>query len=491
MSSPVKRTLVQNVGLVLSFIVLFGIYLIPTPPDLSTAAHRMIGILFFAIVMWVTSAVSYPVSAVFLITAMTTALGTAPDSANTAKILGTSNALKMAIAGYSSTAWALVTAAMFISVAMTKTGLDKRIAVTVLSKIGTKPSHIYIGVIITGLILAFFIPSATARLACVVPIILGITESLKIPRTHAFTALLVVGATQADTLWNIMIQTAAAQNLVATGFISSQLGVNVSWSSWLVATIPYSLIMIVIYYFLSKCILKPDTSDLSLGEFKASTLKEGLPPFSMDEKKLLTLSIILLGFWATGGHLHKFDTATTTIVAVALFFLPGIGFLDWKYAQSRVDWGSVVMFGAGISLGGALLKTKAAAYLATSLIHAFSLETATLFVVMAIVTAFLIAIHLGFASATALSSAMIPIVISIVAALETPVENPVGLIMIAQFSICFGFILPVNSPQGMVAYSSNTFDVKTFMKTGIPITLIGYVLLLIFGATYWHWIGII
>ena len=71
---------------------------------------------------------------------------------------------------------------MFISVAMTKTGLDRRIALNVLSRIGTKTSRIYIGVIFTGFILSFFVPSATARLACLIPIILGILDSLGINR---------------------------------------------------------------------------------------------------------------------------------------------------------------------------------------------------------------------------------------------------------------------------------------------------------------------
>lgn len=43
----------------------------------------------------------------------------------------------------------------------------------------------------------------------------------------------------------------------------------------------------------------------------------------------------------------------------------------------------------------------------------------------------------------------------------------------------------------MVAYSTGTFDVKTFMKTGIPITIIGYALLVVYAATYWHWIGLV
>ena len=107
---------------------------------------------------------------------------------------------------------------------------------------------------------------------------------------------------------------------------------------------------------------------------------------TFNEKKLLTLSVILLGFWATGGHLHNYDTTTTTIVAIALFLMPGIGIIDWKYAQSRIDWGSIVMFGAGISLGSALLKTKAATWLANAFIHMFALETLSIFALLATIT---------------------------------------------------------------------------------------------------------
>ena len=44
---------------------------------------------------------------------------------------------------------------------------------------------------------------------------------------------------------------------------------------------------------------------------------------------------------------------------VELLFLPGLGILTWKDAQSRIPWGTVVLFGIGISLGTALLQTKA------------------------------------------------------------------------------------------------------------------------------------
>jgi hypothetical protein len=53
------------------------------------------------------------------------------------------------------------------------------------------------------------------------------------------------------------------------------------------------------------------------------------------EIKLLLLSITLIGFWATESVLHKFDTSTTTITAVALMFLPGFGIMTWKKRSRR------------------------------------------------------------------------------------------------------------------------------------------------------------
>ena len=99
---PLKvRTNTQNIGLVLSFIVLGGILLLPTPETLSTGGHRMIGVLAFAIILWMTSAVSYPVSAT-MITALTALLlGFSPNPEAPAKAMGTANALKLIISGYS------------------------------------------------------------------------------------------------------------------------------------------------------------------------------------------------------------------------------------------------------------------------------------------------------------------------------------------------------------------------------------------------------
>ena len=66
--------------------------------------------------------------------------------------------------------------------------------------------------------------------------------------------------------------------------------------------------------------------------------------------------------------------SSTTIAAVALMFLPGIGIMTWKEAQPKIPWGTIVLFGIGISLGTALLQTKGAVWLADIVVAQFGLK---------------------------------------------------------------------------------------------------------------------
>jgi len=74
----------------------------------------------------------------------------------------------------------------------------------------------------------------------------------------------------------------------------------------------------------------------------------------------------------------------------------------------------------------------------------------------------LMVLLLGFASATALAAAMIPIIIAVLQEIKTPGINIIGMTMILQYVVSFGFILPVNAPQNMIAYGTDTFSVKDF-----------------------------
>lgn len=380
---------------------------------------------------------------------------------------------------------------MFLAVAMTKTGLDKRIALVILSKLGAKSNRVVIGVILCGFILSFFVPSTTARVACLVPIVMGMIKAFDVPLKSKFAGMLMITVAQVDSVWNVGIKTAAAQNMVAVNFISSQLGVDISWLDWFVAAAPFSLLMSICLYKLMMHLMPPEIDEIKGGKETVARLLKEMGKVSVDEMKLLVISIFLLIFWTTEKKLHPIDTSTTTMVAVTLLLLPKIGVMSWNDVVHKVNWGTVLLFGVGISLGTALLSTKAATWMANEIVVGFGLENSTTIMVLAIMSLFLIVIHMGFASATGLAAAIIPIIISVLQYLKTPGVNIVGMTMILQYVVSFGFILPVNAPQNMIAYGTDTFEVHDFVRAGIPLTIIAFALIMILGATYWKWLGLV
>lgn len=481
----------QRYGLIIGFAALLAIVLMPTPEGLTVAGHRMIGILLFSVIVWMTDAVSYPVSAAVILALMAFLLGVSPDVANPKVVFGTSKALGMALGGFANTAFALVGGALFIAAAMMKTGLDKRIALVVLSKIGAKTNRVLAGVIFVGFILSFFVPSTTARVSCLVPIVMGIIMAFGVNLKSRFAGVMMIATAQADSIWNVGIKTAAAQNMIAVGFIEKQLGVQISWLNWFIAAAPFAIIMSVALYFVLMKTMPPETDEIAGGQATIAKALAEMGPMTLDEKKMLAISLALLFFWSTENIVHPFDTSSTTIAAIAIMLLPGIGVMSWKEAQPKVPWGTLVLFGVGISLGSAILSTKAAAWIAKLVVATFGLQTLPALTIIAVLAAFLIIIHLGFASATALAAAMIPIIISILQSVTTPGINVVGMTMVLQYVVSFGFILPVNAPQNMVAYGTDTFEVKDFVRTGIPLTIIAYGTILLLSATYWQWIKVL
>ncbi len=480
----------KQYGFYIALIVLLTIIALPTPEGLSVAGQRMLGVMVFSVIVWATTAISYPVSAGVIITLIAVLIGFAPNPA-TGKLFGTAAGLGMGLKGFSTTAFCLVAAAMFLAAAMTKTALDKRIALVILSKLGAKANRVVIGIIFSGFILSFFVPSTTARVACLVPIALGMINAFGVPLTSRFAGMLMITVAQVDSVWNVGIKTAAAQNMVAVNFINSQLGVDISWLDWFIAAAPFAVLMSFALYHIMMFIMPPEIDEIAGGKETIKELLAEMGKISKDEIKLLCISLCLLFLWTTEKKLHSIDTSTSTMVAITILMLPKIGVMHWEEIVNKINWGTVVLFGVGISLGNALLSTKAATWLANVIVNTFDLANSTTLIVLAIMALFLIIVHMGFASATGLASAMIPIVISVLQQLKTPSVNIVGMTMILQYVVSFGFILPVNAPQNMIAYGTNTFEVRDFVRSGVPLTIIGFALIMLLGATYWKWLGLV
>lgn len=484
-----KRNL-KPIWIGLAFAALLIITFLPNNGDLPIVGQRALAILAFAIILWITEAVSYPVSSAMIIAISAVSLGLAPSMEDPSVEIGTKAALKMALGGFSNSAVALVAAALFLAAAMQVTNLHKRLALWILSMVGTKTKAIVFGAILVSIVLAFFVPSATARAGAVVPILLGMVAAFGLPRDSKLAALLVITSVQAVSIWNIGIKTAAAQNMVALNFIQKEFGIDVSWGAWFIYAAPFSIIMSIALFFIMLTLIKPETNNIEGGRDVIKAQLEELGPLKGPEIRLIITSIILLFFWATEGKLHPFDTTTVTIVAIAFLLTPKIGVYSWKDVEKVIPWGTIIVFAVGIALGTILLDTKGAQWLSDAVFGSLGVDSMPILATIALVSIFNILIHLGFASATSLSSALIPVFIALATTIPMNVDQ-IGFVLIQQFVISFGFLLPISAPQNMLAYGTGAFTGKDFLKSGIPLTIIGYILVLLFSATYWKWIGLL
>ena len=79
---------------------------------------------------------------------------------------------------------------------MTATGLDKPITLTVLSKVDAKTNHIVIDAMTVGLLLSFVVPSTTAHVACLMPVMMGFVFAFNVDRKSRFASLLIITTAQ-------------------------------------------------------------------------------------------------------------------------------------------------------------------------------------------------------------------------------------------------------------------------------------------------------
>ncbi|WP_207707631.1 SLC13 family permease [Desulfofundulus thermobenzoicus] len=169
-----KKKVRTFVGIILAIVVLIAFQSINFPSTLTPTGHALLSVLASMLVLWISEAVSYSASSFFLIAAFTVLVAFCPDPDKPANLIGTEKALGMALSGFSSSAWVLVCAALFISAAIEKSGLGERIGLVILNRMGARPKRVLVGVLLMSFILTLFIPAQAANAALMTAVSVGI-----------------------------------------------------------------------------------------------------------------------------------------------------------------------------------------------------------------------------------------------------------------------------------------------------------------------------
>lgn len=483
--SPAKL-LVGRIAIPVSFCALVFILLLPLE-GLTPAGQAMLGILAMAVILWVTEAMAYPISALLIALLMTLFLGLIPNP-DTGATIGTSKAIFQAMKGFSSPSIIVISGALILAAAMQATELDKRIARAILSRVHPSPGAILAGCLLIGVVFSFLVPSPTGRTSVLIPILAGVVATLGLNANSRFAAILVIGAAQVSTIWNVGVMTATGHNVAGLELMAEHSGFTMTWAKWLLHAGPWSALMTVILFM----ILRRELNGVNFSP-KADALVDSHQPLDKNQKRLALFTVLLITSWIFEGTLHHITVPATMLIMSVLLLLPGTGVFDsWKDVEKRLPWGVIVMFGVSISLGQQLVHTGAAAWLAESCFSALDISALSIPLLVVVMTTFTIIMHLGFASAMSVTVALLPVFLAFSDTLPpSMVQNAMGLVLLQLFAVSFGMILPVNAPQNMVAYSTGYFDTKTFARIGLQLTVASLATFALFAATWWKWTGLL
>ncbi|MHC1759447.1 MAG: DASS family sodium-coupled anion symporter [Negativicutes bacterium] len=489
-TSPQNKPVIDRKALIIigTLVVSAGIVLMPTPAGLSLSGQRMLAVTFFAIVMWITEAMSYGASSIALIAFILLALGLSPEKGLSGPLLGTAKAIPTALSGFVNSGWAFVAAGLFMAASITSTGIEKRIAYLILRAAGSKITSVIAGFIVIGFALTFIIPSVIARAATMVPLVLGIIAAFEIPLTSQISKAMMLCVAFLPPLTGVGVLTGSAPNPVVNAMAASVGAQPASWLSWLMYILPFSICLALLLYVLLVKTFKFEFDELPGGkEYIANRLRE-LGPMSKMEKRISIILALTILMWATD-KFHGIDSNTIAILSVLFMVCPYIGVATWQELYKRVDWTTILLFAAGISMGNALLRTGAAAWLSKVSLVALGIGTLPVNMLAYVLLALCFVIRFGFTSGTSFVTAMMPAVLGFLVSLNNPGISIIGLVLMVNIVSQNHFIIPVNSANGTIAYGTGAFTAHDMAKIGIPFTIGMFVLLVPFIWFIWPVMG--
>jgi len=479
MLSPAERRFDRarrSVGLFVGPL-LFAWLLLAPPPVPSPAAARLVAILAWVLVWWVCEAVPLPVTAL---------LGPA-----LAVVCGVGSAGEI-FAPFGDPIVLFFLGSFVLAEAMGSSGLDRRFAYAILRRpaVGASPARLLVAFAAIAAGLSAWLNN-TATTAMLYPIGLSVIAAVARaaggadPRRLRFgTALLLVLA-YASSIGGIATPVGTAPNLIALGQLDALAGVRIPFFHWMVIGAPIALAMLVLLVGYLRLVLPPEAPDARGGRLELGAEAAALGPLSRAERNVLLAFGATVTGWVLPGALAVAlgadapavraaqrllpESAVALLGASLLFVLP----VDWRARRftlswseaTRIDWGTLLLFGGGLALGGAMFRSGLAEALGGALV---SLSGSGSVVALTFLFAWVALILTETTSNTATATMLSPLAIaSAQAAGVSPVPPTVAVALASSMA----FMLPVSTPPNAIVYGSGRVPITAMLRHGMLLDL--------------------
>ena len=452
---------------------------------LSPEAHKLLAIMTLVALWWITEPIPIPVTSMV--------------GPTLCVICGVVK-MKEAFAAFANPMIFLFMGGFIIAKAMMVNGLDKRIAYGIISMkwVGDCPRRIFLAIGLACMLCSGWI-SNTATAAMMFPIALGLLEAIREMmaangktinlRTYKYATGLMLMTAYACSIGGVLTPIGTPPNIIMLGFLSEMCDIHVSFFQWMV----WGLVAMIAYFIIAYIVLaRMFPSDVEhiegAQDFIRGKVKE-LGNWTTAQKNTLFAFLVAVILWVTPGFLNIFlgtqsevltaynrlfpEAIAAMIGALLLFFLPvdhkwSRMTLTWSDAVKGVEWGTLLLFGGGLAMGGMMYSTGLSEWIGAQIISMMGGEPSELLLVAVFCVMSLLLSELT--SHTAATNMIGPLAIG--AALSagfSPVPVAVGVALSASL----GFMLPVSTPPNAIVYASGYIPITKMIKTGVYIDFIG------------------
>lgn len=390
---------------------------------------------------------------------------------------------EVAFSGFAdSTPWFLY-GAMLIGEAASRSGLARRIGFLVIRVIGTSYSRLLLSAILLALILNFLVPSGTAQIAILGPILVGIVAAFDVGRLSNIGRGLFVTLTCACGLFNKMILAGAA-SIFTRGMVERLTGTAIFWTPFFLAFLPATLITIVALWLIPLWLYPPEKKEFQGGREYVQEALNRMGPWTAIEIKTLLWLLLAIGLWSTD-LIHHIDPAIVALAVGLSLTLPKVGVLTTKDIR-QVNLLLIVFTAAALGMGAVLIQTKALGVLTDVMMSWMTplLGNPSVSAIVLYWTGF--SYHFFLASEVSMLSTSLPVIIYYA---QTHGFNPQAFAMMWNFA-AGGKIFAYQSAVLMMGYSFGYFESKDLIKVGFALAVVEGVILALLVPLYWPLIGL-
>jgi solute carrier family 13 (sodium-dependent dicarboxylate transporter), member 2/3/5 len=325
-------------------------------------------------------------------------------------------------------------------------GLDRRFAFNILALrwVGNSTWRIIAAFGFIGAATSPFM-SNTGAAAMMLPITLGVMASVgkliirqvegeERPERLRFGSALMLVITYGITVGGLLLPIGSPPNLIGRALIEDQTGEPITFFEWFLVALPIVVVRFVALLVVILFLNRPEV-----------TRVEGAEEFIAEQKRRL-------------------------------------GRLSPGERNTQIDWGTILLFGAGIALGSLMRETGLAKTIGEGLANALNVSNLVSITIICVVIAVIIS---ETTSNTASAAIVVPIAIS--GAVQV---DPVIPAMAAIFGANYGFMLPVSTPPNAIVYSSGMLPITRMVKTGAVFDVIGAILCVVGVAVMANVVGL-